>query len=322
MKPKILLTGATGQIGSELTPLLRERYGSSQVVAGVHHLEHAKGLGEGPQEVFDVKERATIERLIKKHGVDTVYHLGAVLSAVGEKDPQLAWEVNMQGLKNVLDASLSTGVSKVFWPSSIAVFGPDAPRSMAPQGAALNPTTMYGVTKVAGELLCNYYYLKFGLDTRILRYPGLISSMTPPGGGTTDYAVAIFYAALRGENYQCFVREDTVLPMMYMPDALDATVRIMEADPTKTPRHMGYNLAAISFSAGELASEIRKRIPAFHCTYSPDSRQKIADSWPMSIDDKEARRDWGWSHRYDLERMAKDMVEKLGERVGPAKKSG
>lgn len=322
MKPKILLTGATGQIGSELTLLLRERYGSSQVVAGVHHLEHAKGLGEGPQEVFDVRERVTIERLIKKHGVDTVYHLGAVLSAVGEKDPQLAWEVNMQGLKNVLDASLATKVSRVFWPSSVAVFGPDAPRTMAPQGAALNPTTMYGVTKVAGELLCNYYYLKFGLDTRILRYPGLISSKTPPGGGTTDYAVAIFYSALRGETYQCFVREDTMLPMMYMPDALDATVRIMEADATKLPRHMGYNLAAISFSAGELASEIRKRLPGFRCTYSPDSRQKIADSWPKSIDDKEARRDWGWSHRYDLERMTKDMIEKLGERLVPAKKSG
>ena len=322
MKSKILVTGSTGQIGSELTPLLRERYGTTQVVAGVHNPEHARVLGEGPREVFDVADRSALERVIKKHGIDTVYHLGAILSAVGEKDPNLAWKVNMDGLKNVLDASVASNVRRVFWPSSIAVYGPDAPRSKAPQSAPLNPTTMYGVTKVAGELLCNYYFLKFGLDTRILRYPGLISSKTPPGGGTTDYAVAIFYAALKKEVYSCFVREDTVLPMMYMPDALEGTVALMEADSSKVPRHLGYNLAAISFSAGELASEIRKHVPGFKCVFKPDSRQKIADSWPMSIDDSEARRDWGWSHKYDLGRMTKDMMEQLGPVLGETQKSG
>lgn len=267
-------------------------------------------------------DRSALERVIKKHSIDTVYHLGAVLSAVGEADPQLAWNVNMQGLKNVLDASVASEVSRVFWPSSIAVFGPDSPRTNAPQGAPLNPATMYGVTKVAGELLCAYYFLKYGLDTRCIRYPGLISSKTPPGGGTTDYAVAIFYSALRGETYSCFVRENTVLPMMYMPDALKGAVLLMEAEPSAVRRHAGYNLAAISFSAGELAAEIKKRLPSFRCVYSPDERQKIADSWPMSIDDREARTEWGWSHDYDLERLTDDMLLQLRSRIRPSQKSG
>lgn len=322
MKPKVLVTGSTGQIGSELTPLLRQRYGTAQVIAGVHNPEHAGVLGPGPREVFDVSDRAALEGAIKKHGIDTVYHLGAVLSAVGERDPDLAWKVNMEGLKNVLDASAALGVNRVFWPSSIAVYGSDVPRTKTPQNAPLNPTTMYGVTKVAGELLCNYYFLRSGLDTRILRYPGLISSKTPPGGGTTDYAVAIFYAALKNEPYSCFVREDTVLPMMYMPDALEGTLDLMEADSSKVPRHMGYNLAAMSFSAGELAAEIRRRIPGFKCFFKPDSRQKIADSWPMSIDDSEARRDWGWTHKYDLARTTTSMIEQLGGRLGEIQKSG
>lgn len=322
MPPRILVTGSTGQIGSELTPMLRAKYGADSVVAGVLPGLEPIGLGAGPTEYFDVTDAGSVKRVLSDHSVNIIYHLAGILSASAEANPQLSWAVNTLGLKNVLDAAVHSGASRVFWPSSIAVFGPDASKTLTPQDTPLNPATMYGVTKVAGELLCNYYYLKFGLDTRILRYPGLISSKTMPGGGTTDYAVAIFYAALRGEAYQCFVKEDTVLPMMYMPDALDATVRIMDADSTKVPRHMGYNLAAISFSAGELASEIRKRIPGFRCTYSPDSRQKIADSWPMSVDDKEARRDWGWSHRYDLEKMTKDMILKLGGRLGPAKKSG
>ncbi|MDG7027718.1 MAG: NAD-dependent epimerase/dehydratase family protein, partial [Nitrososphaerota archaeon] len=199
--------------------------------------------------------------------------------------------------------------------SSIGAFGPDAPRKDAPQNAPLNPTTIYGVTKVAGELLCNYYFVKYGLDVRCLRYPGLISNVTPPGGGTTDYAVEIFYEAIRKGSYSCFLREDTVLPMMYMPDALKATVLIMEADPSRVRRHLGYNLAAFSFSAGELAAEIRKRIPGFRVSYAPDSRQKIADSWPMSIDDSEARKDWGWSPGYDLQGMVSDMLTKLKARL-------
>jgi len=292
------------------------------VVAGVHHREHSHDLGDGPLEVVDITDRSAVERAIKEQSVDTVYNMGGVLSAIGEKNPQLAWEVNLQGLKNVLDACVASGVSRVFWPSSIAVFGPDTPRVMAPQNAPLKPSTMYGVTKVAGELLCNYYFLKFGLDTRCLRYPGLVSSKTPPGGGTTDYATEIFYAALTGEPYSCFVREDTTLPMMYMPDALRATVQIMEADPARVAKHMGYNLAAVSFSAGELAAEIRRHIPDFICTYSPDSRQKIADSWPISIADGEARRDWGWSHEYGLSRMTEDMIAELGARLRAGQKGG
>ncbi len=322
MKGRVLVTGSAGQIGSELVPLLRARLGREQVVAGVHHQGQAHNLGDGPQTLLDVTDRSAVEQTVKEHSVHTVYHLGAVLSAVGESNPELAWEVNMQGLKNVLDACVAAGVARVFWPSSIAVFGPDAPRVNTPQNAPLNPTTMYGVTKVAGELLCNYYFLKFGLDTRCLRYPGLISSKTSPSGGTTDYAVAIFYAALRGEPYACFVREDTVLPMMYMPDALRAAVQLMEAQPAKVQRHMGYNLAAMSFSAGELAAAIRKRIPGFRCSYSPDSRQAIADSWPMSIDDREARREWGWSHEFDLARLTDEMIADLGARLKGGQKSG
>ena len=272
-------------------------------------------MREGPVITLDSGDADAVAAAVKESKVDTVYHLAALLSATGEKNPQLAWEVNMDGLRNVLEVSRTSGVSRVFWPSSIGAFGPDAPRTRAPQNAALNPTTIYGVTKVAGELLCNYYFVKYGLDVRCLRYPGLISNVTPPGGGTTDYAVEIFYEAIRKGAYTCFLREDTVLPMMYMPDALKATVLIMEAQPSNVPRHLGYNLAAMSFSARELAAEIGKRIPGFTVTYSPDSRQKIADSWPMSIDDSEARRDWGWKPSYDLHGMVDDMLVKLKARL-------
>ena len=315
MPQKILVTGAAGQIGSELVPRLRSLYGNDNVVAGVHKARGGPSLSEGPVESVDVSDPEALSEVLKRHDVGTFYHLAALLSAVGEKNPQLAWQVNMDGLRNVLEVSRSLGISKVFWPSSIGVFGPDAPKNHAPQNVPLNPTTMYGVTKVSGELLCNYYWLKYGLDVRILRYPGLISSESPPGGGTTDYAVEIFYSALEKGSYSCFLREDTVLPMMYMPDALDGTVRLMEADQSHVPRHLGYNLAAISFSAGELAAEIAEHIPGFKVTYSPDSRQKIADSWPMSIDDREARADWGWSHRFGLKEMTSDMLARLGPRL-------
>lgn len=316
MAPKVLVTGSAGQIGAELVPKLRSLYGNESVVAAIHRAAGPPSLSDGPVEVLDISDPASLARVVKENNVDTVYHLAALLSATGEKNPQLAWEVNMDGLRNVLDVSRTAGVSKVFWPSSIGAFGPDAPRTNAPQAAALNPTTMYGVTKVAGELLCNYYSIKYGLDVRCLRYPGLISSEAPPGGGTTDYAVEIFYAAIQKGTYTCFLREDTVLPMMYMPDALKATVTLMEAEPSRVPRHQGYNLAAISFSAGQLAAEIQKHLPDFKVAYSPDARQKIADSWPMSIDDSEARRDWGWSHEYDLPKMTADMLARLGPRLG------
>jgi len=313
LPPTVLVTGSAGQIGSELVPYLRSKYGNDNVVAAIHRAAGIPALRAGPVEVLDVANSNALTNLLKEYKIDTIYHLAALLSATAEGNPTLAWEVNMDGLRKVLEVARTNGVSRVFWPSSVAVFGPDAPRIKAPQGAPLNPTTMYGVTKVGGELLCNYYFLKFGLDVRSLRFPGLIGSEAPPGGGTTDYAVEIFYAALQKGEYSCFLREDTVLPMMYMPDALRAALRIMEAKIVH--RHLGYNLAAISFSAGELAAEIRKHIQGFNVKYSPDPRQKIADSWPMSIDDSEARRDWGWAHEYDLSSMTADMLSKLGPRL-------
>ncbi len=315
MTPRVLVTGSAGQIGVELVPYLRSLYGNDNVVGADLRVSRDPLQRAGPIEVLDVSDASALTRVVKEYRVSIIYHLAALLSATGENNPQLAWQVNMDGLRNVLEVARTNGLSRVFWPSSIAVFGPDAPRINAPQNAPLNPTTMYGVTKVAGELLCNYYFLKYGLDVRSLRYPGLISSKAPPGGGTTDYAVEIFYSALTKGSYSCFLREDTVLPMMYMPDALRATVDLMQADGKKVPRHLGYNLAAISSSAGEIASEIRKHIPGFRVTYSPDHRQKIADSWPTSISDTEARRDWGWSHEYDLARMTSDMLSELGPRL-------
>lgn len=313
--PRVLVTGSAGQIGAELVPHLRSLYGKDNVVAAIHKASGAPSLKDGPVLTLDTGDAEAVVRAIREFKIDTIYHLAALLSATGEKDPQLAWRVNMDGLRNVLEAARTNGVGKLFWPSSIGAFGPDATRTNAPQNSPLNPTTIYGVTKVAGELLCNYHFVKYGLDVRILRYPGLISNVAPPGGGTTDYAVEIFYAALQKGSYVCFLREDTVLPMMYMADALKATEMIMEAEPKNVPRHLGYNLAAMSFSAGEVAGEIRKHIPGFKVAYSPDHRQKIADSWPMSIDDSEARRDWGWKHDYDLERMVDDMLTRLRPRI-------
>lgn len=312
---RILVTGSTGQIGSELTMELRKRYGGDNVVAAGHKRKPSGTLLEsGPFEFVDTSDRENIKKIVEKYDVDTIYHLAAVLSATGEENPQLAWHVNMDGLYNVLEVAREQGTTKVFWPSSIAVFGPEAPRVNTPQNTVLIPRTMYGVTKVAGELLCNYYFAKFGLDVRSVRYPGIISSETLPGGGTTDYAVEIFYEAIKKKRYTCFVREDTVLPMMYMPDCLKAAIDLMEADASKIKCRTSYNLSAISFSAGELAAEIRKYIPDFKVEYKPDFRQKIADSWPMSIDDSAARKDWGWKPAYDLASMTKDMIEKLKRR--------
>jgi len=320
LSPRILVTGAAGQIGSELVVALRKKYGDGNIIATDKAVTRAQVV-PGVLEQLDVMHLSSVERALRTHRVDTVYHLAAILSAVGEANPDLAWDINMGGLKNILDASVRHGVQRVFWPSSIGVFGPDAPKVRAPQETPLNPTSMYGVTKVAGELLCEYYSLKHGLDVRSVRYPGLISSEAKPGGGTTDYAVEIFYSAIQTRHYNCFLSEDTVLPMMYMPDALRAAIEIMEAEPGRVKMHRGYNLAAVSFSAGELAAEIAKHVQGFVVTYSPDTRQAIADSWPESIDDSAARRDWGWKEEYDMPSMVTDMLAKLHRRFSPGEKT-
>jgi nucleoside-diphosphate-sugar epimerase len=313
---RLLVTGATGQIGSELTLALRKKYGGDNVIAVGHQRKPSDKLfSSGPFELADVSEKESLEKAVKKYDIDTVYHLAALLSATGEQNPQLAWNLNMGSLYNVLEIAREHRLTRVFWPSSIAVFGSTSPRVKTPQETIMIPGTMYGVTKVAGELLCNYYFVKYGVDIRGIRYPGIISSETPPGGGTTDYAVEIFSEAIKKKQYTCFVREDTVLPMMYMPDCIKATTDLMEADPSRVKRHDSYNVAGMSFSAGELTAEIRKHIPEFKCDYKPDYRQNIADSWPMSIDDGAARRDWGWKPAYDLVSMTKDMIEKLSIRL-------
>ena len=312
---RILVTGATGQIGSELTIELRKRYGGDNVVAVGHKRKPSEELfSSGPFEYLDVTQKSDIQKVVEKYDIDTIYHLAAVLSALGEQNPQLAWNVNMNGLYNVLEIARESSMVRVFWPSSIAVFGPEATRVNTPQETVLIPRTMYGVTKVAGELLCNYYLIQYGLDVRSVRYPGVISSETLPSGGTTDYAVEIFYEAIKRKRYTCFVRKDTVLPMMYMPDCIKAAIDLMEAEPSRIRCRTSYNVTGTSFSAGELADEIRKYIPEFECEYKPDFRQKIADSWPMSIDDSVARKEWDWKPTYDLADMTKDMIEKLTRR--------
>jgi len=316
---RILVTGACGQIGSELTMALRERYGNNNVVAAGHKTPPYEALrNSGPFEFIDVTQRNTIEEVVKKYNIDTIYHLAAILSAAGEKTPHLAWDVNINGLYNVLEVAREHQ-ARVFCPSSIAVFGPETPRDNAPQETVLRPKTMYGITKVAGELLCDYYFRRFGLDVRGVRYPGIISSETLPGGGTTDYAVEIFYEAIQHKRYTCFLREDTVLPMMYMPDCIKGAIDLMEADLSRLKHHADFNLAAMSFCPAELATEIKKHIPEFTIEYKPDFRQAIADSWPRSIDDSAAREEWGWRPDYDLTMMTQDMLDKLSRRYAAGK---
>ena len=319
---RILMTGAAGQIGSELAQALRKKHGAGNVVVTDLFRPPAELAEAGPFELLDVTDRGALAGLIGKYAVDTVYHLAALLSATGEKNPQKAWDVNMNGLYNVLETARARGLARVFSPSSIAVFGPATPRGMTPQDTVLDPTTMYGVTKVAGELLCDYYVRKYGLDVRGCRYPGIISHQTLPGGGTTDYAVAIFYEAVKHGRYTCFLREDTRLPMMYMPDCLKCTLDLMDADFSRLKHHSSFNVTAMSFSAGELAAEIRKHIPAFECRYEPDSRQAIADSWPASIDDSTARAEWGWKPGYDLKTMTADMLAALKKRQAAGRLNG
>jgi nucleoside-diphosphate-sugar epimerase len=311
---RILMTGAAGQIGSELAQALRKKYGRDNVLVTDVVRPPASLAEAGPFELVDVTDRTALDALVGKFGADTVYHLAALLSATGEKNPQKAWSVNINGLYNVLEVARARGLVRVYSPSSIAVFGPATPRTGTPQDTVLDPRTIYGVTKVAGEHLCDYYVRKYGLDVRGCRYPGIISHQTLPGGGTTDYAVAIFYEAVKYGRYTCFLREDTRLPMMYMPDCLKCTLDLMDADPARLKHHASFNVTAMSFTAGELAAEIRRHLPAFECRYEPDFRQAIADSWPASIDESAARAEWGWKPDYDLAAMTADMLAVLGRR--------
>lgn len=309
---KLLVVGAAGQIGTELVLELRNRYGNDNVVAmGRKTAPNDKVKNSGPWEWGDVTNPESIVGCIKKYDIDTIYNMAAILSAVGEKNPQMAWNVNMTGLYNLLEIAREHKLKRVVVPSSIAVFGPETPTMNTPQETVLKPRTMYGVTKVAGELLGDYYFRKMGVDCRGVRFPGIISNETPPGGGTTDYAVAIFYEAIKAKKYECFVRKDTVLPMMYMPDALDGIIKLAEADAKTLKHYCDFNMASMSFSAEELANEIKKHIPELKVTYKPDFRQQIADSWPKSIDDSAARKEWGWKPKWDLPKMTKDMIEKL-----------
>jgi nucleoside-diphosphate-sugar epimerase len=313
---RILVTGAVGQIGSELTTALRERHGSESVVAAGHKTAPSETLRDsGPFVTADVTDRAGLAAVLDEHEIGTVYHLAAILSATGEKNPLLAWRVNVDGLINVLELGREKGLDQIFVPSSIAVFGPETPRDPAPQETILRPTTVYGITKVTGELLGDYYVRRYGLDVRGLRYPGIVSSETLPGGGTTDYAVEIFYHALERGAYTCFVGPGTVLPMMYMPDCVKATLDLMEADPSRLRHRCTFNLGAMSFSAAELAREIEKHLPGFRCSYEPDFRQQIADSWPKTVDDRAARDEWGWTPEYDLASMTEDMLRRLRQRL-------
>lgn len=311
IKDKILVIGASGQIGVELTLGLRKIYGNANVIASDLREENELLKGTGPYVSLDVMNKEMLHVQVIRQNVTQIYLLAAILSATGEKNPGLAWNLNMQGLLNVLDIAREETIHKVYWPSSIAVFGPTSPKHNCPQQTIIEPTTVYGISKYAGEFWCNYYHHRFGVDVRSLRYPGLISYKSAPGGGTTDYAVEIFHDALESKRYTCFLKENTYLPMMYMPDAIRATIELMEAPADKISVRTSYNLAAMSFSPKEIAAAIKKYIPEFTITYQPDYRQAIAESWPQSIDDSVARADWGWKPEYDLERMTKDMIENL-----------
>jgi nucleoside-diphosphate-sugar epimerase/ribosomal protein S18 acetylase RimI-like enzyme len=311
MNKKILVIGACGQIGVELTVALRNKYGNKNVVACDIRDEHDLLKGTGPFAILDVQSVEATHTLVKREGITEIYLLAALLSATGEKNPKLAWDLNIGSLRQILDLAVKESI-KLFWPSSIAVFGPTTPQSNTEQRTIVEPTTMYGITKYAGELLCQYYHKRLGLDVRSVRYPGLISWKSKPGGGTTDYAVEIYYEALERGKYTCFLSENTYLPMMYMDDAIRATIELMEAPPEKVKNRMAYNLSSMSFSPREVAEEIKKHIPNFEISYvAEDPRQSIADGWPKSIDDKEARANWGWKHEFDLAKMTEAMLSNL-----------
>jgi nucleoside-diphosphate-sugar epimerase len=311
VKEKILVIGASGQIGVELTLALRKIYGNNNVIASDLREENPLLKGSGPYVSMDVMNKEMLHVQVIRQGITQIYLLAAILSATGEKNPNLAWHLNMQGLLNVLDIAREEKLSKVYWPSSIAVFGPTSPKISCPQQTIIEPTTVYGISKYAGEFWCNYYFNRYGVDVRSLRYPGLISYKSAPGGGTTDYAIEIFHEALEEKKYQCFLKEDTYLPMMYMEDAIKATLELMEAPASKITVRTSYNVSGMSFSPKEISEEIKKHIPDFEITYKADYRQAIADSWPQSIDDTVARNDWGWQEDYNLEKMTKEMLENI-----------
>ncbi|MBU0983496.1 MAG: L-threonine 3-dehydrogenase [candidate division Zixibacteria bacterium] len=309
---KMLVTGAVGQIGSELTSALRQRHGDENVVATDIRMPTDVELRDsGPFEFLDVLDPHHITRVMQMHEIDTVYHLAAVLSATGESRPNIAWQINMNGLYNMLEAARQYKCA-LFFPSSIGAFGPSTPKDNTPQDTIMRPDTIYGVTKVAGELICNYYHKRFGLDARGVRFPGLISYVTEPGGGTTDYAVEIFHEAIKHGSYSCYLRDDCSLDMMYMPDAIHAMINLMEADASKLIHRNSFNITAMNFTPAILAEEIKKHIPEFTIEYNVDPvRQEIADSWPNYMDDSAARAEWGWKPKYDLAAMTTDMLEKL-----------
>lgn len=308
---KVLVIGAGGQLGVELTLALREKFGKDNVIASDIREPHALLAESGPFIQLDVMNSNAVAAVVKKESITQIYLLAAILSATGEKNPLWAWDINMKSLMNVLDICVEHKVAKLYWPSSIAVFGNTTPKDDTPQKTVIEPTTVYGISKYAGELWCQYYFEKYGLDVRSMRYPGLISWKSAPGGGTTDYAIDIYIEALKKQSYECFLSENTYLPMMYMDDAVRATLELMDAPKESIKNRMSYNLAAMSFSPVEIAESIKKRIPEFTISYAPDFRQKIADSWPSKIDDSEARKDWGWKPEYDLEAMTDVMLEML-----------
>ncbi len=307
---KILITGACGQLGSELTIELRNIYGAENVVA-TDIREPNKQIKDGPFEHLDVMNKKQIEELVDKYNITIIYHLAALLSAKAEQNMELAWKLNMEGLHNVLNVAKEKNLERIFWPSSIAVFGPDAPKSNTPQNTATNPTTVYGISKVAGEQWCAYYHNKFGVDVRSLRYPGLIGYKSLPGGGTTDYAVDIYHKALAGETFSCFLEKDAALPLMYMKDAVRATIELMQTPEEQITVRTSYNLSAVSLTPEDIVHSILKEIPDFSIVYEPDYRQEIASSWPDSINDSAARTDWGWQHEFDADKMTEDMLKHL-----------
>jgi len=312
-KDNILIIGAGGQIGAVLTDALRDVYGTDHVVAS--DLRPLEGQ-DGPTEVLNALDGTALEEVVKKRRINQIYHLAAILSATGEQDPQRAWQINMQSLFNVLEVARQRSLNKVYFPSSIAVFGREAARFDTPQFEVLIPETVYGISKVAGENWCNYYNRRYGVDVRSLRYPGIIGYQSMPGGGTTDYAVDIYHYAVQDKPYECFLRADTSLPMLYMPDAIRATLELMEAAATKVTVRTSYNLAGMSFTPAEVAESIRRVVPDFKISHKPDFRQAIADSWPETIDDSKARHDWGWKPEFDLDAMTVDMLHHLKIKYG------
>jgi nucleoside-diphosphate-sugar epimerase len=311
MSDTILIIGACGQIGTELTQKLREIYGQNNVIASDIREGTSEMMQSGPFEILDATNKAGILQIVQKYGVTQVYLMAAMLSATAEKFPHKAWELNMSSLLGVLDLAKEKYIKQVYWPSSIASFGPTSPKVNTPQQTIMEPTTVYGISKLAGEHWCNYYHDKYGVDVRSIRYPGIISWKTKPGGGTTDYAVDIYFKAVEDKKYECFLSEKTRLPMMYMQDAVNATIQLMQADASKIKTRTSYNLAAISFTPEEIATEIKKHIPEFEITYKTDFRQEIADSWPQVIDDSPARSDWNWNHEFDLSLMTEEMLRNL-----------